>query len=119
MEIQESKRSDSYSIQFNIEEAGAIVGWAFLVIIKNDRHEEPYALLENVYVEREYRGKGFGKALIQRVMEKAKELGCYKIITQSRYGKDEVHALYMKFGFRDHGKNFRMDFVDSELKQSD
>lgn len=119
MEIQEIKRSDTYSIQFSVKEDGVTVGWAFLVIIKNDRHDEPYAMLENVYVEQEHRGKGFGKALILKAIEKAKELCCYKMITQSRYGKEDVHSLYMKFGFKDHGKNFRMDFVDSEVKQND
>lgn len=119
MDILEQKRNDTYSIQFSIKEGGKVVGWAFLVIIQNDRHDEPYALLENVYVEHEYRGKGLGTRLINRILERSKELGCYKIITQSRYGKDDVHALYTKFGFRDHGKNFRMDLVDSKVKQRD
>lgn len=119
MELQETTRNDSYSIQFSATEDGKKVGWAFVVIVKNDRHAEPYALLEDVYVEPEYRGRGIGTQLITSVINKAKSLNCYKLITQSRYSKEGVHELYKKYGFRDHGKNFRIDLVESPILTKD
>lgn len=119
MEILKKKRSDTYSIHFKVERDQKLVGWAFLIIIKNDRHEEPYGIMENVYVEKEYRGQGIGSALVKQVIQEAKDLNCYKLLSQSRYGKEDVHGMYLRYGFKDHGKNFRMDLIDSEIKQRD
>lgn len=89
---------------------GAEVGRARLVIVYNDLHEEPYGLLEDVFVERAHRSRGFGTELTKQVIEEAKRRGCYKLLAQSRYGREAVHKLYEKIGFKDHGKNFRMEF---------
>ncbi|KKW42612.1 MAG: hypothetical protein UY92_C0005G0034 [Candidatus Magasanikbacteria bacterium GW2011_GWA2_56_11] len=96
-----------------------MLGWALLVVIANERHAEPYGLMENVYVEREHRGKGIGTKLVELVISEAKERGCYKLLATSRHGKPEVHTLYERFGFANHGVEFRMNFIDSEPKQRD
>lgn len=119
MEIRKEKKDNAYSIKITVEEDGKLAGWAYLYIIKNDRHDEPYGIMENVYVEQEYRGQGLGRKLVQTLIDEAKARGCYKLIGQSRYGKEAVHNLYKKFGFSDHGKNFRITFIDSTIKQRD
>lgn len=119
MDFKKVRRDDCYSVQFIAEENGRKVGWGFLVIINNDRHAEPYGLLENVYVEPEFRGRGIGSRLVQEIIEEAKRIGCYKLLGQSRYGKEKVHDLYLTLGFKDHGKNFRMDLKESPIKQAD
>ncbi len=110
MEIKKQKEDRAYSVKFSLEEDGKEVGRARLYIIYNDLREEPYGLMEDVFVDESYRGKGLGTKLIQALIEEAKQIGCSKLIGQSRYGREEVHQLYEKLGFRDHGKNFRMDF---------
>lgn len=100
----------SKAIRLHIEEDGKEVARAYLFLITNDLHSEPYGLLEDVFVDEQTRGKGYGTQIVKSVIEKAKELGCYKLIGQSRYGRERVHELYMRLGFEDHGKNFRMDF---------
>ena len=52
-----------------------------------------------------------GSKLITAAIAEAKKQNCYKLICTSRYGKPEVHALYGKFGFKDHGKEFRLDLM--------
>lgn len=98
------------AVKFTIERDGKNVGHAFLFLIFNELHDKKYGLMEDVYVEEEYRGQGIGKELVNGVIEEAKVRGCYKLLAQSRYGREHVHELYKKFGFNDHGKNFRMDF---------
>jgi len=85
------------------------IGRAFLYIIKNDLHKEPYGLLEDLYVEEEFRGKGFGKMLVQKILEIAKEENCYKIIATSRFNREYVHSFYEKLGFIKWGYEFRKD----------
>lgn len=120
MEIKHTPQQDGIqAIKITAEENNKVLGWGFLYLIKNDRHEEPYGLLENVYVEKQYRGKGIGTKIVRALIEEAKRQGCYKLIGQSRYGREKVHELYKSFGFQDHGKNFRMDMLKSRVKQSD
>jgi GNAT superfamily N-acetyltransferase len=119
MDITQTKRSDSYAIEFSMKDGANTVGFVFLVVIQNNIHKEPYGLLENLFVEPEYRGKGYGTAVVKAAITKAKELGCYKIIAQSRHGRDALHDVYKKYGFADHGINFRMDLIDSPVIQQE
>jgi GNAT superfamily N-acetyltransferase len=96
-------------IKFQAEEAGRELGRAFLYILRNDLHEKPFAFIEDVFVAEECRGRGVGSELVRRLVEESKSRGCYKIIMTSRYSKPQVHALYERLGFRDHGKEFRLD----------
>jgi len=99
--------SNYYKFEYIIE--GKIIGRAFLFLIYNDLHPKPYGLLEDVFVEEKYRGKGIGKELVKRVIEKAKELGCYKLIATSRFERENVHRLYENLGFKKWGYEFRID----------
>jgi GNAT superfamily N-acetyltransferase len=112
MQIRKVVENKSFAVKLVAGEDTDIRGWAYVYIIYNDLHAEPYGLLENVFVEEAYRGQGIGTALIEEAIAEAKARGCYKLIAQSRHAKPEVHALYEKHGFRNHGINFRMDFFD-------
>lgn len=92
------------------DRAGAQVARASLVLISNEMNPRPYGLLEDVFVREADRGGGLGTGLVERVIELARQQGCYKLIATSRYSRPRVHALYLRVGFRDHGKEFRMDF---------
>jgi len=92
------------------DESSAIIGRASLFLIFNDLHIEPYGLMEDVFVEEKYRGCGYGKQLVGEIITIAQEKKCYKLVAQSRYSKPKVHELYKKFGFKEHGLNFRIDF---------
>ena len=110
MEITNIPTDTARGIKFVAKEDGKDVGRAYLYILYNDLHSEPFGLLEDVFVEEECRGRGIGTALTKAVIAEAKVQRCYKLIGQSRYGRDKVHQLYLSLGFVDHGKNFRMDF---------
>src|SRR3989344_1236325 len=71
---------------------------------------EPFGFMEDVFVEENFRKHGIGSMLIKAIIEEAKALGCYKLICTSRYEKPDVHGFYKKFGFKEHGFEFRMDF---------
>lgn len=110
MEIRKDVEKRAYAVKCTAVENGQTVGRAYLYIIFNDLHEEPYGLLEDVFVNGESRGKGLGGQLVREVIEEAKARGCHKLICTSRHGKEELHEWYKSFGFRDHGAEFRMDF---------
>lgn len=96
------------------DDGGAQIGRASLVLITNEINVRPYGLLEDVFVSESERGGGLGTQLVRTVVEIARTEGCYKLIATSRYTRPRVHELYLRLGFRDHGKEFRMDFPDGD-----
>ncbi|MFA7654304.1 MAG: GNAT family N-acetyltransferase [Candidatus Magasanikbacteria bacterium] len=104
------QNKQSQAIKITAEEGGKVLGRASVFLIYNDLHAEPYGLLEDVFVEEVARGKGLGTSLVQAVIEEAKIQGCTRLIANSRYTRPEVHKMYEKIGFKDYGKEFRIDF---------
>jgi len=86
-----------------------IVGKVCLYLIWNHIHEEYYGFIEELYVSIPYRKQGIGKALIEKLLEEAKELECYKVIATSRFEMDYIHKFYEDLGLKKWGYEFRMD----------
>lgn len=100
----------SLGVKFELLKDKKVIGRTYLYLIKNDLHSEHYGLLEDVFVEEKFRGQGIGKKLVEMVIEKARELGCYKLIATSRFERENVHKFYEKLGFQKYGYEFRIDF---------
>lgn len=105
-----NKKIKASGIKFEVFNKNKEVGRAFLYLISNELHNKPYGLLEDVFVDENYRHQGIGSNLIQKVIEKAQEIGCYKLIANVRFEKESTQKLYEKLGFRKHGYEFRIDF---------
>ena len=97
------------AVKFEFKAGKKIVGRAFLYVIKNDLHKKPYGLLEDLFVEENYRGRGLGTALLLAVIQEAKKRKLYKLIGTSRTFRKSVHKLYEKYGFKKWGFEFRKD----------
>ena len=78
-------------------------------LLKNDLHDQPFAVLEDLFVEEESRGDGMGSDLVKFAIMEAKRYKCYKIIATSRNERDGVHKFYEKLGFETYGLEFRMN----------
>jgi GNAT superfamily N-acetyltransferase len=102
------KNLDVQGIKISIKDNGKEIGRAFLYILKNDLRAEPFGYMEDVFVDENYRKAGMGTKLVEEVIRLAKEKNCYKIVATSRYGKENVHRLYEKLGFKDFGKEFKV-----------
>jgi len=113
MKIQRKERN-AKGIRFSVSRNGAEVARAYLYVMHNDLHEEPFGLLEDVYVEESERGSGMGTALVKEVIAAASEIGCYKLLATSRASRPKVHALYERLGFENYGLEFRMNLGVSE-----
>lgn len=105
----QTKPSEGIKIEFKTDD-DKIIGRAWLFLIFNDLHEAPYGLMEDVFVNEEFRSGGYGTKLVEEIISLAQEKGCYKLVAQSRHSKPHIHEWYKKLGFKEHGLNFRMDF---------
>mgnify|MGYP001559136424 CR=1 FL=1 len=97
-------------IKITIWVENEIIARAFLYLLRNDMHEKPFGFLEDVFVEEQFRGKGYGEKITKAVIEEARKQGCYKLICTSRFSNEKAHKLYDKLGFKNHGNEFRIDF---------
>ena len=97
------------AIKIVIKEKDNVIGRVYLYLINNSSHSNPYGLVEDLWIAEESRKKGIGSKLLATAIEEAKKQKCYKVIAQSRYEKTGVHYFYETNGFKDHGKNFRID----------
>ena len=101
-------------VKITLQKDGIILGRAFIYLIKNELHQQPYALLEDVFIEETFRGQGHGAEMVKAAINKAKELGCYKIIGTSRNSRIKIHRFYQKLGFTEYGKEFRLDIKENQ-----
>jgi GNAT superfamily N-acetyltransferase len=106
MEVQHIK-SDAKKI--TLQENGQEIARVFIYLIYNGLHSKPYALLEDLFVQEQFRGKGVGMKILQTAITEAKKADCYKIIGTSRHTREKVHKFYNNLGFEDYGKEFRMN----------
>ena len=108
MEI-EIKEIKTYGIKVIALENGDEIGRAYIYFMSNDLHNRPFAYLEDVYVNEEFRGKGISRKILDKIKELAKERNCYKIVATSRYEREFVHNYYERIGYNKTGHSFRMD----------
>ena len=101
---------ETKGIRISVTDNGTEVGRAYIYLMYNDLHDRPFGLMEDVYVDKAYRGKGVGSELVKQVIELAKEANCYKLIATSRTSRSKVHELYQRLGFTQHGVEFRINF---------
>ncbi|MBU0457561.1 MAG: GNAT family N-acetyltransferase [Nanoarchaeota archaeon] len=81
----------------------------YLYFLHNDLHDKPFALMEDVFVDEEFRSQGVGKKIVHELIRVAKEKNCYKIIGTSRHSRGAVHNFYQDLGFENYGLEFRMN----------
>ena len=103
------KKRKQNAIRLSAHEGDEELGAMYLYLIRNDSHKEPYALLEDLLVKEEHRGKGIGTAIVKEAIAEAERLGCYKVLATSRASRREVHRFYERLGMKKYGLEFRMD----------
>lgn len=80
------------------EADGATVGWASLNRF-NPRPAYDHVADFSVYVERSWRGKGVGTALLEQLMARAHALGYHKMVLAALALNEAGIALYSRAGF--------------------
>ena len=76
-----------------IEEGGKVAGCGALKL----NGEVPY--LSRIYVDERYRGRGYGKAIVQFLMQRNQDLGNHELELWSDTAFRTAHKLYERLGF--------------------
>lgn len=84
-----------------------IIGYANLYLYKDEK--EPY--IGNVILSQKYRGRGFGKEIVQTMIQKAKEKFKTDSIKIAVFKSNtNVYGMYKSLGFEEFGTEEREDF---------
>ena len=81
------------------EAEGTVVGWGSLNQF-NPRKAYDFVADFSVYVERAWRGRGVGGALLRSLIARARYLGYHKLVLSAFPWNQLGMALYQKCGFR-------------------
>ena len=90
---------------FGAVENGKVVSTCFCAIIPNlTRLGGAIGFIENVVTDKDFRKQGFGKKVMEKAIEFAREKNCYKVILESGAWRTEAHEFYRNLGFDDTAK---------------
>lgn len=86
-------------------ENGNLVSCCTIMVIPNlTRGCRPYGLIENVVTHRDYRSRGWGKAVLAKALEFAWSQQCYKTMLLTGRKDEAVYKFYEAAGFDRHAK---------------
>ena len=94
---------------------GAVVGWAGL---SSYRARECYAGIAefSIYLDREVRGRGLGRQLLEALIQAARERGYWKLVSRIFPSNVGSRALCRSCGFREVGTYERHSRLDGEWR---
>ncbi|WP_460086214.1 N-acetyltransferase family protein [Roseibium sp. LAB1] len=79
---------------------GTLVATCMLITVPNlTRGCAPFALIENVVTDADYRGIVIGKTLLQTAIDTAFSAGCFKVMLLSGFTNTDAHRFYKNLGF--------------------
>jgi GNAT superfamily N-acetyltransferase len=78
---------------------GSVVGMANALITISTAEGERALLLEDVFVQNEYRGMGLGRRLVEHVLEWARRRGMVRVTLLSDRDNQPALDFYRKLGF--------------------
>ena len=87
------------------EEDGRIVSSCVCVIIPNLTHnQQPYAFIENVITDEEYRGRGLATQCLNYAKKIAESENCYKMMLLTESRKESTLNFYRQAGYNSEDK---------------
>jgi L-amino acid N-acyltransferase YncA len=95
------------------EADGAVVGWGSLNSY-NPRDAYRHVADFSVYVERDWRGRGVGRRLLERLIELARGIGYHKMMLSAFPFNGSGVALYERMGFTTVGICHEMGQLDGK-----
>ena len=99
------QNKDYHIIVAEDEENSKIVSTCTCVIIPNLTHaQRPYAVVENVVTDQNFRGKGYATSCLNYAKEIAIKNNCYKLMLMTGSKKEATLNFYRKAGYTDKTK---------------
>lgn len=95
-------KSDRHKVLVIENEMGEVFGWASLNVFNTRACYSGVADI-SIYIRRDMRGKGLGKALLSSLIETAKAEDFHKLVLSAFNSNEAGKRLYQAVGFREVG----------------
>lgn len=94
------------------EEGGKIVSSCVCVIIPNLTHEQrPYAFVENVVTDKDYRKRGLATACLNYAKKIAEGENCYKLMLLTGSKEESTLNFYRRAGYNSNDKTAFIQWI--------
>jgi GNAT superfamily N-acetyltransferase len=88
---------------------GEVVGALQLIVMQHLQNKGGLcAEVESVHVHPDFRGHGIGRVLMQTAIDRARDLGCYRVQLTSNSERVRAHAFYAALGFVPSHRGFKL-----------
>jgi ribosomal protein S18 acetylase RimI-like enzyme len=87
-----------------LSEGSTIVGYIVLTIGFSFEFHGHDAFIDELYIEPDFRRRGYGRQAVAFLEEKAREMGVNAIHLEVDHGNDPAFELYLRAGYRDHDR---------------
>jgi GNAT superfamily N-acetyltransferase len=104
--LSHAARSDTASLL--AEEEGRLVGFISLEFRDRLNQVSTQAWIPDLIVTDAARGRGAGRALLQKAFELARARGCWSVTLESGYQRQVAHQLYRSAGMTQDGFYFTL-----------
>jgi ribosomal protein S18 acetylase RimI-like enzyme len=91
------------------ESDNKLVGVLSLNIRNSFLHSSKSALIDEMIVTEEFRGKGVGKRLINAAIDQSTQLGCCELEVSTQHDNTDAIEFYHRLGFDDRGVLLEID----------
>jgi GNAT superfamily N-acetyltransferase len=106
--FEDLQRYDGSGILVGICEQALVASCTLVVIPNLTRGGQPYGLIENVVTHLAFRGRGFGRQLLQAAVAAAWQADCYKVMLMTGSKKPSTLAFYCSAGFEQNKTGFQI-----------
>ena len=96
------------AILIGIAERTIVASCTLIVVPNLTRGGQPYGLIENVVTHAAFRGRGYGKQLLQAAVAAAWQADCYKVMLMTGSKKPSTLAFYASAGFEQNKTGFQI-----------
>lgn len=93
------------------EENGQIIGFANLLIIFSVWSHGKALIIDDLYITKENRGKGFGRSALEQIEEYARQIGCKRLQFQSELTNPDAMEFYKAVGYTPADMKFYVKYL--------
>lgn len=94
-----------------IEKEKKVIGFANLMTIFSVWSHGKALILDDLYINEEFRGNGIGRSVMQFIENYGRENGCKRLQFQSEYTNPEAHKFYEQLGYVSESMHFYVKYI--------
>lgn len=103
---------ENHHIIVNIVDNKIVSSCVCVVIPNLTRNIRPYAFIENVVTQQDYRGRGYATECLNYARKIAEEADCYKMMLLTGSKKDSILRFYERAGYNSSDKTAFIQWLE-------